>query len=57
MREQISNKGAIDRELLEFLLGRPMIQTIRMFGIRMNTATSRIEPFPAPMILSAICRD
>ncbi|MFZ5569044.1 MAG: YkgJ family cysteine cluster protein [Thermodesulfobacteriota bacterium] len=51
LREEIPKKSGIDTEILEFLLGRPMRQTVRMFGIHADKANSGTEIFPAPKIL------
>lgn len=57
LRALIIERSGIDLEMLEFLLGRPMLQTVRMFGICVDTTSNRLTILPAPWISSALFRD
>lgn len=43
LRNLVVRKTAMQEEMLEFLLGRPLIDTIRMFGLRLGKDGSRLR--------------
>jgi hypothetical protein len=43
LRNLVVNKGNMDKEMLDFLFGRPMLKTIAMFDLRVQQEGDRLR--------------